>query len=384
MNDLYAVFDKSLFRIVESGVAVSSDIDPDRVITGATIATLAQSIGSIASKKTEFTNEETGYILGVDEGTPKFYIGTDTSYLNFDGTTLTLSGSLSASTIIGSIIKTASSGERAELSPNPDVGEAHSMQFYNIAGNLGGELYYYDNGLGTGQDNQYLCLHAGQDSDGTLVFASRRILSAYSGGGDIGTTTDSFKDIYINGDLKDETGANYVTGVIDTALAGDVTIGGDLTVTGTISPSGYTINNIASNDLQWSNDTAKASNSLAFNYTTVKEVLLNEDLPFCRLKYDFQSSGGHDHARVKVYKNDIVIGNGYATLTSDSVSEDFSGWVAGDKIQIKGCVDNQLDNCNVSNMKFFFKSEVTAIGGRTLTTPLPIEPFEIEPTNQDP
>ena len=69
-------------------------------ITSKTIA-LAVSDGSgdtyIAATKTDFTNVDTGFILGVDDSdanTAKFYIGSSTKYLNWDGTDLTIAGNI--------------------------------------------------------------------------------------------------------------------------------------------------------------------------------------------------------------------------------------------------------------------------------------------------
>lgn len=49
--------------------------------------------------KTKFDNTEVGFIMGVDGGTPKFYIGNTVNYLNWTGTALNIAGAISASTI---------------------------------------------------------------------------------------------------------------------------------------------------------------------------------------------------------------------------------------------------------------------------------------------
>ena len=50
----------------------------------------------IASGKTDFTNDVSGWILGVKESDkkPRFYIGNDTEYLNWDGTNLNIKGNI--------------------------------------------------------------------------------------------------------------------------------------------------------------------------------------------------------------------------------------------------------------------------------------------------
>jgi len=54
---------------------------------------------AIRSGKTDFTNTETGFILGLDDSDfdkPKFYIGSSTKYLNWDGSELTIKGAVNA------------------------------------------------------------------------------------------------------------------------------------------------------------------------------------------------------------------------------------------------------------------------------------------------
>jgi hypothetical protein len=48
----------------------------------------------IKSGKTNFTNDETGILIGVDAGVPKVYVGDDTNYLNWTGTGLIIVGEL--------------------------------------------------------------------------------------------------------------------------------------------------------------------------------------------------------------------------------------------------------------------------------------------------
>lgn len=56
----------------------------------------------IAAGKTAFNNTETGFILGIDDSDAnkaKFYIGNTTRYLNWDGTSLSIAGNISAGSI---------------------------------------------------------------------------------------------------------------------------------------------------------------------------------------------------------------------------------------------------------------------------------------------
>ena len=55
----------------------------------------------IAAGKTDFTNTENGFIIGLDDSDSdkvKFYVGSSTNYLNWDGAALTINGSITATT----------------------------------------------------------------------------------------------------------------------------------------------------------------------------------------------------------------------------------------------------------------------------------------------
>src|SRR3990167_9875620 len=95
MADLYETLNKSLYKI-EGVENPPIEISPENISSGALLASMNQVMNVLQAGKTKFTNTESGYILGLDKGTAKFYIGDPTTYLNWDGTTLTISGSLSA------------------------------------------------------------------------------------------------------------------------------------------------------------------------------------------------------------------------------------------------------------------------------------------------
>jgi len=62
---------------------------------------------AIRAGKTDFTNTQTGFILGLDDSDgdkPKFYIGDATNYLNWTGAGLTIKGAISTNT--GSVVNT--------------------------------------------------------------------------------------------------------------------------------------------------------------------------------------------------------------------------------------------------------------------------------------
>src|SRR3990167_4337513 len=55
--------------------------------------------GFINHGKTAFENTQSGFILGVENGTGKFFIGNSPQYLNWTGSALNIAGSLTASEI---------------------------------------------------------------------------------------------------------------------------------------------------------------------------------------------------------------------------------------------------------------------------------------------
>lgn len=100
--------------------------------------------------KTSFSNTTTGFILGLHNGTPKFYIGSSSQYLNWTGTALNVAGTITGSTITGSTITgatinggtitgttigTAVSGERLVLGPSVG-GVEHLLQKYDSSNNI--------------------------------------------------------------------------------------------------------------------------------------------------------------------------------------------------------------------------------------------------------
>lgn len=69
---------------------------PQNILSGELISEFAQKAGTLFNGKTTFDNTIAGYILGIDssDSLAKFYIGNTTNYLNWNGTTLTVTGSL--------------------------------------------------------------------------------------------------------------------------------------------------------------------------------------------------------------------------------------------------------------------------------------------------
>lgn len=116
MDELYLMFDKSLHRISDAKTSnVSDEINPDRITSGASVSSVTQTLGSIQSGKLTFSNNENGYILGLDQGVGKMYVGTTTSYFNFDGTNAILTGGITATSLT---IGTSPNWFRADSSGN--------------------------------------------------------------------------------------------------------------------------------------------------------------------------------------------------------------------------------------------------------------------------
>lgn len=114
IDQLYQGFSKGLYRL--TGNEASDDVlnmlsapgstnaanvqtSASDVGSGVSSATTTVATGSDQQGKSTFDNTATGYILGVDpkDGLAKFYIGNNSSYINWDGSTLTISGGLSVS-----------------------------------------------------------------------------------------------------------------------------------------------------------------------------------------------------------------------------------------------------------------------------------------------
>lgn len=139
---LYDHFDKSLYRLVQTdGTTIAgieralqisnSNTRPSDIGDGVITGTLVIQENVIEGGKTKFDNTENGFILGSDKGTYKFYIGNSTSYFNWDGTTVTVSGTITASTIIGTLIETSSgTGARIVIDSNAD-----SLTVYDASNN---------------------------------------------------------------------------------------------------------------------------------------------------------------------------------------------------------------------------------------------------------
>jgi hypothetical protein len=100
-GSLYETFGKDLYRADTNvvGLNLNSEIDPANIGSGGLVSEVTQDVGNIATGKADFSNTVAGYILGVEDGVGKFYIGDSTNYLNWTGTSLDISGALTAGSI---------------------------------------------------------------------------------------------------------------------------------------------------------------------------------------------------------------------------------------------------------------------------------------------
>jgi hypothetical protein len=80
--------------------SIMDGVNSKSLLSGTLSATMSQELGALYANKTAFDNTVAGYRLGIDtDGIAKFYIGDATSYINWDGSTLTITGGLSVSSI---------------------------------------------------------------------------------------------------------------------------------------------------------------------------------------------------------------------------------------------------------------------------------------------
>lgn len=110
---------------------------------------------------------------------------------------------------------------------------------------------------------------------------------------------------------------------------------------------------VVSEDLKSSNDTIRTSTSAT--YEKKKETLLNGDISPCRVKWRLQGgNAGCTELKARLYKNGSPIGTEQTESGNDThdYTEDFSGFVSGDLIQIYCKTANF--NIQVSNLQLYY------------------------------
>ena len=191
----------------------------------------------IGAGKTDFTNAQTGFILGLDDSDsdkPKFYIGSPTKYLNWDGSALTIRGTLNADDIVagtltGRVVRTAASGARSEMNPGIGYGfiayddAANTVFRVQVGGPEVGDVWIGNVGVGTNSVHW-------DKSAGTL--AIRGLLTAddiVSGGTITGNTLQTaVADQRVVISQATNTVKFYKTGVVDPVLIIDDSISGSI------------------------------------------------------------------------------------------------------------------------------------------------------------
>lgn len=116
IDTLFQTYDRGLYKITGSeeedsimdmidsndptqNLSSSTTLDPSSIGSGVMTATMQTSTGSNQQGKKLFTDTVEGYILGVDpaDGLAKFAIGNASSFFQWDGTNVTITGSITAS-----------------------------------------------------------------------------------------------------------------------------------------------------------------------------------------------------------------------------------------------------------------------------------------------
>lgn len=336
-DDIYLTLDRTLYKTVES--KSSTEIQAEQIASGSLLASFNQVINSLQSGKTKFDNTENGYNLGIDNGVAKFYIGSSTKYINWDGTDLNIVGGVNISELNIPDSITANSfhvdsegntwwgattiGSAVAKILKTGVGTFSNVTVTGIVNATGGYI----------------------GSATALVYESQGISTGVTG--------------YIRGNQTDyNTGIGYFLGYSGGAYK--FSIG---------NPNGYYLKwdgvdlivsskttTTASDTLIQSNDTERTTTSIS--YVKVKEILVNRSINGVRIKFGLKRNVG-GIANAKIYKNSVAIGT---ERTNDSTtigdyqtfSEDFTGITIGDLIQIYVKTDSVPNSISVANFRIYF------------------------------
>lgn len=115
-DTLYQAFDRNLYKVGVAEDPTSSmisslnsnagsdnsqqlEVAAETLGSGVDTSSTDQGVGYLAGGKTKFDNTQIGYILGIDKGVAKFYLGNSTNYITFDGTSTVIVGGLSVSSL---------------------------------------------------------------------------------------------------------------------------------------------------------------------------------------------------------------------------------------------------------------------------------------------
>ena len=222
------------FRVTEAGTFYASSGTFTGSITGSTgvfsgtMSVAGLTAGTISSKdivlgitagtgdvairagKTDFTNTETGFILGLDDSDadkPKFYIGSATNYLNWDGSALTVRGVLNADDITAGtltgrtvIAKTGTTGTNIHIdsSAGAAVFKYNNTSIGSIASDSTASMLYSSNANHLFYTNS---VYAGQIDANGITLPSGKEFQFQSGR----SLKDGSSQILCNGDFVPST-----------------------------------------------------------------------------------------------------------------------------------------------------------------------------------
>lgn len=140
---------------------------------------------------------------------------------------------------------------------------------------------------------------------------------------------------------------------------------------------------VASANVRNSNNASKNTTSLT--YVKLKETKLNAILSAVRIKF-YAINPSNGTGTVRLYKNGVAFGTEHGTSdTGDTFSEDFTGLVTNDLIQLYAKTSNGIYATTVQDLHFCYDKQIIATNLDTLATPIitTTDPT-ISMTNQDP
>ena len=251
-SDGNAEFGSGYFRgdITGSNGAFSGTISAAGITAGtisSKLITLAIEAGTgdtaIKAGKTDFTNTETGFILGLDDSDsdkPKFYIGSDTKYLNWDGSDLTIRGTLNADditagTLVGRTVKAKGSGTGVDVWLDSSDG---AVKFYNGA-SLVAYIFSDTNGHITIDSDNHIYISADGSGD-DIYFVAGDDFAVSSRSISIDCSTDIYhicdNHYVVYNDDGDNSDCHWVS---DTTERMQLQQDGDLIVDGNLSANNF-------------------------------------------------------------------------------------------------------------------------------------------------
>jgi len=294
----------------------------------------------IAAGKSDFTNTDAGFILGIDDSdsnTAKFYIGNASEYLNWDGSNLTISGNISATSIhipdedtTANSFHVESDGDmflgctQSDFTADNDNANAYILKtgvakFQAVT--LAGNVTISDLQAGSDLDGQYLTAN----SVTATQIAANTITASEISAGAITTTEIAATTIVAGNIAADTITANEIASATITGTEiSSLSISGKTITADTGTVGGWTL---AAGALSSGSVTINASSEvilmgLATNPTTGLGVFLGKD----GSDYEFRAG---DPAGARVHYDGTTLTVNGATLTALATGSEIGiqGWV---------------------------------------------------------